>query len=111
MRPQPFRCGEAMIRLNFIGRAELVLVLLPLMLLTGCAKSPISTQRTDNPAVQSSLLATIDGCRVWRFEDGGRLHYFARCADGSRGIELTYSESCGKNCTRQVDASIIAERH
>lgn len=43
-----------------------------------------------------------DGCTVYRFDDGGRSRYFAKC-DGATTSSMEWRESCGKNCTRPVD--------
>ena len=69
----------------------------------GCEKTPISVNKTDNPAVTTSLLFTQDGCRVYRFYDAGRVHYFADCR-GS--VSNDYQVACGKGCVTTVPDSI-----
>jgi hypothetical protein len=41
---------------------------------------PISTQRaSNNKTYKISFLFEHDGCKVYRFEDGGQLIYFTSC--------------------------------
>lgn len=72
-----------------------------LMLFVGCHEDPIETRSTDNPHVPVALLFAHEGCKVYRFADGGSYHYFAKC-----GLEVmvteTHTENCGKNCTHEV---------
>jgi hypothetical protein len=68
--------------------------LLVLCALVGCSKAPLGQPvPTDNPELRLGLMFTHDGCRVYRFTDGGRNHYFTDC----RGSVST-TQSCGKNC-------------
>jgi hypothetical protein len=67
-------------------------------LLAACEKPAIGCAATDNPNLVVSHLVTIDGCRVYRFEDGGNNRYLTACPGGS--VSASHSESCGKGCTR-----------
>lgn len=78
------------------------LTVLAALLLTGCAKEPVSTARTDNGGINVELLFTHEGCRVYRFYDS-RYHYFTDCR-GS--VVSTWTENCGKNCTRTLEEEI-----
>lgn len=50
-------------------------------------------------------LSTTDGCTVYAFTNEGRTHYFTRC--GSKvETETTWTENCGKNCTKQMSGNI-----
>lgn len=49
------------------------------LLLVGCELAPISTEKTNNPAALVDFLFEHEGCRVFRFEDNGRYHYFTSC--------------------------------
>lgn len=51
------------------------------MFLFGCEERPLRTDRTENPGVAVDLLTQHDGCNIYRFTDGGRSHYFVKCAD------------------------------
>ena len=50
------------------------------------------------------ILSEADGCRVYRFVDGGT-HYFTRCGSHVETVK-NYTESCGKACTRNRTESI-----
>lgn len=49
--------------------------------LSGCANNPVSSTSTNNPSVPVDLLLEHDGCKVYRFSDDGRLHYWVKCSD------------------------------
>ena len=53
------------------------------------------------------LLSEADGCRVYRFMDNGT-HYFTRCGEQVNTVRH-YTESCGKNCTRNRTEEITTE--
>lgn len=76
-----------------------------LLLLVGCHADPIETRSSDNPKVPVSLLFNHEGCKVYRFADGGNYHYFARC-----GLEVmvteTHTENCGKHCQHEVTEEV-----
>ena len=78
------------------------------VLLTGCLSDPESMAQSSNPQVEVQRLFQVDGCQVYRFADGGRPHYFARCGQQVRTIG-TYSEPCGKNCRTELDEDISTE--
>jgi hypothetical protein len=52
--------------------------LLILLLFASCYKEPISTTQTDNSKFQVEELFTFDSITVYRFQDGGRAHYFTK---------------------------------
>ena len=54
------------------------------------------------------VIREADGCKVYEFERGGRAHFFTRCP-ATTDTETTWSEFCGKNCTRQKSSNIIVE--
>jgi hypothetical protein len=53
------------------------------------------------------LLSEADGCRVYKFVDNGT-HYFTRCGEQVNTVRH-YTESCGKNCTRNRTEEITTE--
>ena len=53
------------------------------------------------------LLSEADGCKVYRFVDNGT-HYFTRCGEQVNTVRH-YTESCGKNCTRNRTEEITTE--
>lgn len=73
--------------------------------LIACDAKPAEESRVVGPqgSYKVDRLFTVDGCTVYRFDDGGRSRYFTNCG-GSAMSEHT--ESCGKGCTRHVDDSI-----
>lgn len=76
-----------------------------ILLLVACYKEPVDRKATDNPEVPVEKLFTQDGCAVYRFEDGGRMHYFAKCENATATAMST--ESCGKNCIRDVEIPTV----
>lgn len=72
------------------------------MAMMGCNPIPAErTLETSNPAVAVEQLAQVDGCTIYRFEDG-RTHYFVQCRCDQQAMIEQHSKqvSCGKNCTR-----------
>lgn len=67
--------------------------------LAACREEPQSVSNTSNPGFQVGLLFEHDGCRVYRFVDGGNHQYYVRCGDGEVSTRSEHTESCGKNCT------------
>lgn len=53
----------------------------------------------------------IDGCSIYSFYRvaDGRNHYFTKCSDKVT-TESSHTESCGKNCTKQVSETIVTEK-
>ena len=75
-----------------------ILALLILLPLAACDSDPVSSAATDNQQVKVDLLFTHDGCKVYRFHDGGYNHYFSDC----RGSTTTsWTQYCGKGCYRR----------
>lgn len=64
------------------------------LILIGCSKSipPIKIIETQNK-IKVSVLFTVDGCSVYRFEDSGRYRYFTNCHGSTMSTD---SEQCGK---------------
>jgi len=79
--------------------------LLTAVLAVGCTKEPEKVEHSTNPRVEVATLFTHDGCKVYRFADGGRDHYFARCGDKAETISPK-TTSCGKNCLSTWDENI-----
>ena len=71
----------------------------------GCAKEPIAESRTDNSNFRVSLLFSVDGCKVYRFVDGGVYRFLTTCP-GS----VSHEESCGKHCRREVYTPTAVKR-
>ncbi len=75
------------------------------LLLLACPQDPISTETTNNLNVPVEVLFNHDGCTMYRFEDGGRDHYFARCPES---VTTVSPQSCGKNCTRDETVTTLS---
>lgn len=73
------------------------ILLLSIVALNGCIESAKSVVETDNPGIKVEFLFEKDGCKVYRFKDGG-YKYFTTCQGST-----SWTESCGKNCHKQVD--------
>lgn len=85
-----------------------IIVVITLLAVTGCNKTPIQMSRTQNPDINVDLLFEHDGCKVYRFGDGGRSRYFSKCSNKS---SVSWTETCGKNCRteQQVDSHYVGE--
>lgn len=83
----------------------MILVAVIIACITGCAKEPISSTRTDNVTITVDKLFTHEGCTVYRFHDNGRDHYYSNCAGTS-----TQTVSCGKSCTRPEEIQTTVEQ-
>lgn len=73
-----------------------LILLLILFSLVSCVQrvSPESTQQVGN--FTNEFLFEIDGCKMYRFKDGGRYIYWSDC----RGkIQYDYTTKSGKNNT------------
>jgi hypothetical protein len=68
-----------------------------LLLLSACYSDGLETRTTDNEKFKIEMLFTVEGCRVYRFFDAGRSHYFSRCSNTSSAV--TSTKDCGKGCT------------
>jgi hypothetical protein len=52
-----------------------------------CSKEGLFTKQTDNHEFNVDLLFEHDGCRVYRFRDGGYNRYFTNCKGSTSWIE------------------------
>lgn len=64
------------------------------LIFAGCKQDPVSKSRTNNPKIDAEILFDYDGCRVYRFVDGGYERYFARC---SSSTSTSWNEQHGKH--------------
>lgn len=76
------------------------------LLLIGCAAEPQELVQGNNKDVEVYLLTEADGCKIYRFMDSGRFHYFTRCA-ANENVSTSSVQSCGKNCTESVEVQTI----
>ncbi len=63
--------------------------------LAGCQGEAESTTRAGSD-FNVDRLFKVDGCTVYRFQDGGRARYFTNC-----GGSTQWEENCGKHCSQQ----------
>lgn len=74
----------------------LFLILISLFL-TSCFRKALIETETNNNEFKVDLLFEYDGCKAYRFEDGGRAIYYTNC-NGS----TNWNENCGKSCNRNI---------
>lgn len=83
---------------------NVVFMLILAVILTACASDAIKTERTQNNQISVGLLFEKDGYKVYRFDDGGRYVYYVIPSG-----QVIWNESCGKNCSRQVQVQTLPE--
>jgi hypothetical protein len=107
---------------EFIGNAVIflfklaVFVGLPLFGIVKCTEtewwqeSERKKQAQEKADATPHVIREADGCKVYAFKSGGSYHYFTRCGS-TVTTERTYTENCGKNCTRQKSEVIVTENN
>lgn len=68
-----------------------------LLALASCGQDPMKAETSPNGAT-AYLIATVDGCRLWRVWDGHDV-YFARCPEGA--VTTKYERQQGKTTVSQ----------
>jgi hypothetical protein len=68
-----------------------------LTFVSGCRTPAQTVLKGSNPSIKVELLFEVDGCKVYRFYDGGAPRYFTKCKDGNSSVG--WIQSCGKNCS------------
>lgn len=84
---------------------QALIISLAAFLSFGCAKDPEKVEFSTNPKIAVATLFTHDGCTVYRFDDDGRNHYFARCGTEAETISPK-TTACGKGCFSTWDENI-----
>lgn len=79
-----------------------IVLLASVLFVLGCAKDSISKLPTDNKNIDVGLMFTHEGCKMYRFYDEGRSHYFTNCTE----TISSYTENCGKNCIKTISENI-----
>lgn len=74
-------------------RLGLTCALAAALLVTGCAKNPVSTNSTSNPNVEVDKLFTFDGCTIYRFTDNNNYIYYSKCGSSS---DVSWQQPKGK---------------
>lgn len=73
--------------MNKVISGGLVVALIGLLMIgIGCFNSPVSSAPTTNASVPVDLLFEHDGCKVYRFQDGGYSRYYVRCLNTTSTI-------------------------
>lgn len=67
--------------------------------LIACSAEPQSTTKTANPEISVDFMFEHEGCRVFRFYDGGRSNYFVKCDNGKHQTIVARVQSYGKTTT------------
>lgn len=70
--------------------------------LVSCNKQAQETIQIQNSEFKVDFLFENDGCKVYRFFDGGRAIYYTDCKGETTAI---HTESAGKNSRREVTAT------
>ena len=83
---------------------KIMLSLAALAMVAGCGK-PAESVAPAGENCSVVRLFTPEGCTVFRFSDGNRRRYFARCDGDTEQPTTTWQESCGKNCERPDEVS------
>lgn len=73
------------------------------VLLVGC-EAETQTRHTTVNGVQVGFLFEYQGCRVYRFSDEGRYHYYTNCKGGSLTTTFTACHMVGKVLTCREEA-------
>jgi len=84
------------------------IVILILLCIVGALASMFEPSPEHKAAMRvPQLMSEADGCKVYRFVDGGT-HYFTRCGPHVETVR-NYTENCGKACTRNRTETITTE--
>ncbi len=88
-------------------KKQLIAVLiLATIFLSSCVKDAQVTVNTTNSNFKVELLFEQDGCKMYRFKDGGHYVYWSNCKGKT---ETVYNESSGKS-THEVRIQNITSR-
>jgi len=69
-----------------------------MLLVSSCDKKALESYPKAENGVEVELVVTHNGCNIYRFMDS-RYVYFSDC---SQNFKQSYTETCGKNCTRTI---------
>ena len=64
-----------------------ILFLIIIFVFISCEKDALLVKQSNNQSFTVSLLFEFEGCKVYRFEDYGKPHYYTNCTE-------TISEKC-----------------
>jgi hypothetical protein len=64
-----------------------IITMAALALLTSCGREAESISQSSNSNFTVELLFEVDGCKVYRFQDCNRYHYFTNCKGETATLE------------------------
>jgi hypothetical protein len=94
---------------------KIFLIILTLVSLN-CFKEGQPVEVQSNPNTESPFrveyLFSFEGCRTYRFHDGGYAIYITRCGKDKVKTTSAHTENCGKGCSRTIyrDATVEIEK-
>lgn len=78
-------------------------------IISGCASEPIETTQSNNGNIRLDLLFEQDGCKMYRFADGGRYIYWSPCSGKTQQDITDYN---GKTrTTTHIDQITTLNQH
>lgn len=84
-----------------------ILVIAIILLLTACNREAQQVIQSSNSEIRLELLFVHDGCKVYRFVDGGRNVYWSDCRGN---MSTSYFQSQGKSGTTKDQQSLSEGR-
>lgn len=82
-----------------------VIILLLLVIVTGCGvKKGQKTIDVEGSNFELDFLFEHEGCRMYRFNDGGKWVYWSDC---SGNTQSSHRVSCGKHCYKTIQDQAI----
>lgn len=83
---------------------------LAVLALVGCASDPLQDPVTNQNGVTVALVATVEGCRVYRVKVDGGTIYTTICGPESVATSWTRTDRCGRRCWRYVPVVVVTSR-
>lgn len=80
-----------------------ILFILAAIVCVGCDKTALKTDSTNNKDIQVEFLFEYEGCRNYRFNDGGHIIHYTNCTATSKHV------SCGKGCIKEETVNTTHE--
>jgi len=84
---------------------------LAVIALVGCSEvTPLEPPTTQDNGVTISLVAKVEGCRVYRIRGVGHPVFTTICGPETVTTTVIRTETCGKNCTEDVPMMDVSSR-
>jgi Domain of unknown function (DUF4884) len=84
---------DYMVREAGMKSLSLAILMVALGVMSGCFADPVSRQTTNNKQIDVEFIFEHDGCKAYRFEDGGSERYYVDCRNSTT---VTWDERHGK---------------